>query len=75
MGCNCKTIKTVNTINELYGDGKKDVKINLNTILLRLLFLIMVIARSPLFLIYIIFRGIFSNKPIDIRKILKLKHV
>lgn len=75
MGCNCKTVKTINTINELYGDGKKGVKLSLNTILLRILFLLIVIAILPLFLVYIIFRGIFSNKPIDIRKILKLKHV
>jgi hypothetical protein len=75
MGCNCKATKTINTINELYGDGKKDVKLNFNTILLRLLFLIMIIVMSPFFLIYIIFRGIFYKKPIDISKILKLKHV
>lgn len=75
MGCNCKATKTINTINELYGDGKTKTKLSFNTILLRLLFLIMIIVVSPFFLIYIVLRGIFSKKPIDISKFLKLKHV
>lgn len=75
MGCNCKTVKTINTINELYGDGKKGVKPNLNTILLRALFFILIVVISPFFLICIVFMGIFGGKPINISKILKLKHV
>lgn len=75
MGCNCKTVKTINAINELYGDGKKGVKLSLNTILLRALFFILIVAISPIFLAYIVFMGIFGGKPINISKILKLKHV
>lgn len=75
MGCNCKAVKTINNIKELYGDNENSRKnINLQTILLRIFILIVVIILIPFFLLWVVFAKPFKG-PIDIKKLFNLKHV
>lgn len=71
MGCNCKTVRTISTINELYGDnGKENKNMDFFTIILKILILILMLPIYFIMTICIIFAKPFIKKPIDIGKII-----
>lgn len=75
MGCNCKAVKTINNVKEIYGDGNDNNNFDFKTLLLKILIFCIVIIFIPVIAFAIIFINVFNKKPVDIRKLLKFKYV
>jgi hypothetical protein len=79
MACACKVNSDLAFLQKKYGvsqrpDNKKKFEVNWKEILYLLINFFVVIVFLPLFVLHVLFGGVFSkNKNIDIAKVFRLK--
>ena len=75
MGCACKVGSHIDKINKMYGSSNKTVKTDIrgivNIFLKKMLILFLCIIISPLIIMYLLIRKIFTNKPFIVDKFVK----